>query len=134
MKGLKISFSILAIASIFSIIAVNATTSRTYAGIQLKAYSGEKTYGPATKTASGVQKYNNEYNLNLCTSNYNDVAVRVYSEARGNSDWITVSKGATSQWANNQKSNRADAYTLKIKNNVWGVCKSEHWGVWILDV
>lgn len=117
-----------------SIIGVNATTKKTYTAVDLKAYNGVVKRGPASKVASGIQKYTNEYNINQCTSNYNDVAVRVYSEAKGYSSWIAVSKDATSAWANNEKTNRVDAYNLEIKNNVWSVCQSQHWGVWYLDI
>lgn len=134
MRGLKISFSILVIALFISLVGVSATTSKTYAGVKLPAYNGKVQKGPVIKKKSGIQKYTNEYNINSCTSNYNDVSVRVYSEANGYSSWMTVSKGATSSWANNAKTNKADAYNLQIKNNVLSVCESEHWGVWYLDV
>lgn len=135
MKGVKIALGILAFAVIINVTGTNATTKKTYAGIQLSAYNGVSTYGPASKYATGVQKYTNEYNINLCTSNENDVAVRVYSEKKGYSDWMTVSRDATSAWKDNDDvTNRIDAYTIDIKNKVWSPCKSEHWGVWYLDV
>lgn len=134
MKGIKISLLVLSIATILNFVGVNATTTRSYAGINLKAYSGTTHKGPATKKASGVQKYKNEYNINLCTSNYNDVSVRVYSEAKGYSEWAVIKKGFTVEWPNDGKTNRADAYDLYIKNNVWGLCESQHFGTWYLDV
>lgn len=134
MKGLKVAIFVLLISVFISGTGVFASTTRSYAGIDLKAYKGESQYGPATKTSSGQQQYHNAYNINLCTSNYNDVSVRVYSESKKYSDWITVSKGSTSKWENNNKTNRADAYNLFIRNNVWGICKSQHWGDWYLDI
>ena len=133
MKVLKISVLVLVLSIIISSAGVFATNVKKYAGINLPAFSGNYMTGKYFKEAKGRQYYQNEYNLNNCTGNYNDVDVRLTNEQGESSAWMTVGKGATSSWADNSKSNESRFYKLTIKNSVWGLCKSSHSGNWYLD-
>ena len=131
MKYIKIILGTLVVSALACITSVFATT-KNY-NITLKELNATTTVGPQTKQTTVRQAYENKESINSCTSNYNSVKVRVYSEDAGYSDWMTVSRGAKSYWKEDSKTTGMRAYNLDVKNGTITPCKAYHFSTWYLD-
>jgi hypothetical protein len=135
MKFLKVSAIAFIATFIIASIGVNASYAfHGYAGISLPALKGTTTWGPHTKTETGLQYYENTGTVNMCTGNENGVQVAVKSEAAGQSAWLVLANsGQSGAWANNNKTTVKRAYNIKMKNNTSSPCTASHSGTWYLD-
>lgn len=130
MKYLKISIFMFLLTFVFASVTTYAADYQVYAGLTLPAFKKEIKKGPKSKTVEGEQKYYNDFSINSCTGNNNDIGVRVSTEYNGYSDRATVSVGSTSTIPADERSTEIDAYNLHIRNNVISPCEAYHGGIW----
>ena len=116
MKYLKISIFMFLLTFVFASVTTYAADYQVYAGLTLPAFKKEIKKGPKSKTVEGEQKYYNDFSINSCTGNNNDIGVRVSTEYNGYSDRATVSVGSTSTIPADERSTEIDTFLFLINN------------------